>query len=503
MITAPESENNKDTKPTLESTLARAHTLESSGHIAKAVALGLSMLANHSTSFELLVFLARLYQRDDYYDQAVLYLKRALSQDPFHEILWYELGVGYQRLTLFVEAETACQEGLAHYPNAYGLLMMSGQLLQRRGCFAKAQLIFEDAFERFPKDALVLMHLGMVCLRQDAVDEAIAYLEMSCLYNNKNSAAYGNLGNAFLRKGAWEKAKEAYQHVVTLDPDNLACHTSLGILSLKQGELKDAQNQFQLCLRKSQKDMRAFAYLNYTQARLSSAAELGLRHNLGRFFKREQLLDNLQSPPLSQTSSQISSHNTLQAALSTLVTKSDHLRYEPSGQAVKGGYQTSFFHGHEPCIEQLNIIIKPLIDRYFEQMKIDRDHSIFSQIPSAYRIDYFGLLYCNESYETRHLARGYISGIICLQQDRAAIDRRGGNGREQAQETPSLSLEGCLEPHDFPALSEKGMRPFSFSLACGDMFLFPSFLFCRTLVRSGFLQVVVLKFHISPTAWRY
>ncbi|MBI1262853.1 MAG: tetratricopeptide repeat protein [Rhizobiales bacterium] len=410
-------------------------------------------------------------------------LRDAIQCNHLDPRTWINLGRLYQQGSRWAAAATIYEKALTHFPDNETLHSTLGQMYQRAGRFADAEAAFTRATELAPEKADNWMMLGIVQMRQERTDEAILSLNKSITLNPGLGAAYGNLGNALQKIGDLEKAEAAYETALKTDPDNGMIHVSLGMVRLRLGDPADAVRIFERSLAKYGPERRAAAWLPYARAQELGEMPAGTRAEIGRQVRRASL-----TPPPGFESVE-AMNKTLAEALLADTTQV----WEPAGKATRNGGQTGLLLDapREPFLS-FEKALRQAINAHFDDMKLERSHPYFGQIPDEYRLDIWGTLLAEQGHQHPHIhVGGWMSGVYYV-----ALPDTMGDGE--------ASQDGWIEfgrpPPDFDANFEPEV--ITYEPREGDAFFFPSYLFHRTLPFSGDKKRISIAFDVRPVSWR-
>jgi len=128
---------------------------------------------------------------------------------------WFNLGMAYESLSLYIYASGA----------------------------------YQKAIEINPKDATSHNNLGVVYTMLEIYSFAIREHTEAIRLNPDYQEAYFNLGIAYEKSGMYQKAIETFEKAIRLKPDDAKSHNNLAVIFFKSGKLKEAIDSFKQAIR--------------------------------------------------------------------------------------------------------------------------------------------------------------------------------------------------------------------------------------------------------------
>ncbi len=188
--------------------------LLSNGQLAQAESMAKSLIAKHTNVFILHHVLALALDGQQKFAEAVTSYKNALKLQPNMPDLLFNLGIALTNLNQLDEAASAYQQAIKVNPN------------------------FFEAFG----------NLGTVFQRQGKLEQAITSYHKGLKINPQDARGYFNLGTALRDKGDLEAAVNSYQKSIQLFPDYTDAHNNLGETLRDQGDMNAAVKSYQAAL---------------------------------------------------------------------------------------------------------------------------------------------------------------------------------------------------------------------------------------------------------------
>ncbi|MGV8997916.1 MAG: tetratricopeptide repeat protein [Parvibaculaceae bacterium] len=449
----------------------------------KAETAARALLEELPDDAETISMLAAVFVAQQKFPEAEAALRRSLELASTKPIPWVNLG-------RFLQQHSRWGEALDHYTRATDLFPTHvifaatlGQLLQRAGQFAKAEKAFRLASAAEPDNTHHFVNLGMVVLRQDRLDEAVSLFERAIALDPKNAAAHGNLGNVHQKRQDFAAAEKAYELASSLNPQDIITYVSLGMVKLKLGNMRDAADIFERAISKHGPERRAAAWFPFARAQDLGQMPAGFRAELARTISRKSLT----------APDDYASMAELNVALANALKNDPTLTWEPAGKATRMGGQTGLLldHPREPFLS-FERALRQKIDAFFDTVTVEKMHPYFGQVPRTYQLDMWGTLLSEGGHQHPHIhVGGWLSGVYYV-----ALPPSMGDG----ETTKDGWIEFGSPPPDFNANFEP--QPLAYEPREGDVFLFPSYAFHRTLPFKGDVQRISIAFDLKPTSWR-
>ncbi len=177
----------------------------------RSYASALQLMPEHRNSMS---FLAGLYSRNGYYEQAEKIYRRALESHHDDPQLHCNLGI----------------------------------LLAKTGREQEAEKSFNRAHELQPSNAMVLNNLGLLAFRGKQPDKALEYFHQSLVVAPGNPQANNFSGLCYMTQKDYTRAEQSFLQAVEAAPEDASVRTNLGNLYRRAGKLALAAEQFRLAL---------------------------------------------------------------------------------------------------------------------------------------------------------------------------------------------------------------------------------------------------------------
>ena len=239
--------------------------LLNSNQLAQAEQLAKSLIAKHAPTFILYHALSLALDGQQKFSESVISYQNALQLQPNTPDLWFNLGIALTHINRSDEATKSYQKAIQIKPDffeAYGNL---GTVLQAQGQLTAAIESYQIGLKINPQDARGYFNLGTALRDNGALQEAVSsYQKAIALFPNYTDAL-NNLGETLRDLGDMPAAVKSYQSALSLNPNhaqanyNMAefCYLSKQYMDaipyFEASQLDDWQTRRLYCLYKAEK----------------------------------------------------------------------------------------------------------------------------------------------------------------------------------------------------------------------------------------------------------
>ena len=187
----------------------------------------LAQPANHKHDDELMTYfrarLGSLYVALQRENQAIEVLKTALATAPGAPDANYWLGIAYQEIGNFEQAEHYLRRTIALSPEREEAYNALGYFFADLGTnLDEAVALIQKALKKSPSNGAYLDSLGWAYFKQGKLNDALKQLEKAVSYLPDSVEIQDHLGEVYLKKGLKKEAVAAWQKAIQLAPDNTA-----------------------------------------------------------------------------------------------------------------------------------------------------------------------------------------------------------------------------------------------------------------------------------------
>lgn len=227
----------------------------------------------------LCLFTVLVWFRNYEYKDELTFWRKSLKVDPSSPIAHHNLGLVYNDIGLYPEAETELREALvlapAHADNVVKSVaenLANTYRLQKRFNEALAQI--NETIESGLSDFGTYQSLGAIYLDMKEEERAQGAWENGLRMNPKSAGLLYNLGLLHLRKSRLGRAKELLQEALQYNPDLYQASYSMGYILEEGGQIDSAIKFYQKSVRIEPKLARAHYRLGTLYAKKSDPRAL-------------------------------------------------------------------------------------------------------------------------------------------------------------------------------------------------------------------------------------
>jgi uncharacterized protein (TIGR02466 family) len=449
--------------------------------------------------FNLAVTLGRLGRFDD----AVAAYRRAVTLKPDFAVAHYNLGTALKDLGRHEEAAASLQRAVALRPDDMAAHVNLGAVRQAQGRLDDAIASYRAALALGP-GARVHLSLASALRAQGRLAEAQAELERAVAIEPDYADAHNNLGEVHWDQGRAEAAQASWARALAIAPDHAEASYNLATLFYDAGRLEEAIPYFErsrlrdwqerrlYCLYKTRRfDAFRAALAPLLQARPHSpflatlsahhAANFGVADNYGFCPDPIAYVSHSRLPELAAPGSSL---------LGALLKDIEHadLAERKQGRLIHGVQSAgNLFKRPEASFAALARLIEGEIARYRESLA-GREAGYARAFPARTVFSSSWYVKMRQGgHLTSHIHEtGWLSGVVYL----AMPERR------------SDSEEGCIEfstdGDGYPREPDATFPRQLIAPAVGDLVLFPSSLFHRTVPFQADTERICVAFDIAP-----
>ncbi len=493
--------------------LQRAEAACSAGRYAEAEAGLRKALAAGVDDPHLLEMLSLVLRRQRRPQEALEVCEKLLARFPQRAGAWHEAGRTLNNLGQLDAARGRLQQAISLAPEDAGLQHDFGHVLQRLGETRAASEAFACALKLRPEWAVPRVRLALLDIDAGNFQAAREQLEAALGLDAQDADAWSALGVACHRLGCNEEAQAAYRQALAHNPRHGQALGNLGIVLHDAGEPEAAIAAYRHALSINPRDFRAAEHLadallemNDCRAALAAAEKLlKLFHGhsgalaskaialqrLGRASEAADLLgmDELVWPIDIQVPAEFTDLDAFNSALAGHVLAHETLRYEPAGHATRHGQHTGDLLRYEKGpVQWLEQAVQKAVSDYQARLTRWPQHPLARSKPVHWRMSMWSVVMGSSGHQLPHIhPSAWLSGVYYarlpaeIRKDDA--DRAGWI---EFGRPPESLAGGC----DFPVRIEQPRA--------GRMYLFPAFLYHRTIPFSSEEPRISLAFDITP-----
>ena len=155
--------------------------------------------------------------------EAIEVLEKALEKAPNNPDTNYWLGIAYQEIGNFEQAEYYLRRTIALSPEREEAYNALGYFFAEHGTnLDEAVRLIQKALKKSPANGAYLDSLGWAYFKQGKLNDALKQLEKAVVYMPDSVEVQDHLGEVYLKKGLKKEAVAAWQKAIQLSPGNTA-----------------------------------------------------------------------------------------------------------------------------------------------------------------------------------------------------------------------------------------------------------------------------------------
>lgn len=477
-----------------------------SGQLPAAEKMAKTLIAKHPNAFILHHVLALALDGQQKFSESINSYKQAISLKPNEADLHFNLGIALSNTNQLIDAIAAYKKAIAINPRFFEAHGNLGTVMQRLGLLDDAISSYEAGLKINPQDARGHFNLGTALRDKGSLVDAIAsYKKAIALFPNYTDA-YNNLGETLRDHGDMDAAVKNYQEALSRNPDHPNANYNMGeflylakkyddaTAYFERSQLDDWQARSLYCLYKAERyhDFKTKLDLLASTTRHTSPLIATLATHYAVNFEQENIYN------FCQNSLDFVYQNSIKelAAPDSVLRKQllHDIEHADIAERVQGmlhyGKQSAgnLFKRPEASFKQLAELVKQEFIRY-KNAFASSDCELIKSFPDE--LDFTSSWYV-KMQKGGHLSPhihevGWISGAVYLampaQSENEGAFEYGTHGDNYPIQ-PAKSAEHFPTANTLPVV--------------GDIVLFPSSLFHRTIPFNSNETRICIAFDLKP-----
>ncbi len=181
-------------------------------------------------------------------NQAEENAKSLLAKHPNAYVLHHILALALDGQQKFSESLTSYKKALELQPNSPDLLFNLGIALGKVNKLDEAETAYRKAIQLNPNFFEAHGNLGIIFQRLGQLDNAIKHYKAGLKINSQDARGHFNLGTALRDKGVLNLAIDSYQQAIKLFPNYTDAYNNLGETQRDVGDMESAVTNYQAAL---------------------------------------------------------------------------------------------------------------------------------------------------------------------------------------------------------------------------------------------------------------
>jgi tetratricopeptide (TPR) repeat protein len=453
---------------------------------------------------------------------------------PKHQFGWKVLGAVLKQAGRVNESLVACQKSVELVPLDAEAHNNLGTALKELGRLDKAEIIFKQAIALKPDYAEAHNNLGNTLQELGRLEEAEARSVQAIALKPDYAEAHNSLGNTLQELGRLEEAEARFTQAIALKSDYAEAHSNLGIMLKELGRLEEAEASYRQAISfkpdyteahcnlgimlklliKYEEAIHHFDFVNTDLAAAHTLECLYMNKSYAEFDKRLHSLSASDNMNLRVAAvSSFAAHqlkkkdpypfcknpldfivinnlaeygfysNTL---LDDIIKEADEYPLTWEARTTKFGFQGLglVFENPSKAISLLESIVQQAVEAYYDKFKLESNLFIKSWPRKHKLVGWYNRLVKNGHHTSHIHATGWLSGVIYLKTTDLSSNDEG-------------AIEFSLYGHNLPITDEEYPRKLHRPIR-GDIVLFPSSLFHRTIPFTTDSERCVIAFDLMP-----
>jgi tetratricopeptide (TPR) repeat protein len=222
---------------------------------------------------ESLVLRGQIQTQQNHFDNAILTLRQALTDDPSNASAHFYLGVAFQRKNQIQEAEGEWHAAVRVRPDLVQAWSALGSTAAQRGDWRTLEPIAARLCELEPDapDGYLFQATAKINLGDSAAAEE--YLKRLVKLAPQNPLGYVKLGQLRAQQKRWAEAEDYYRQALSHDSNSVAAIEGLVGLDLRRDRAADAVKLVQSQLDKTPENVNLYLLLGDSQFKSGHAVE--------------------------------------------------------------------------------------------------------------------------------------------------------------------------------------------------------------------------------------
>ena len=453
---------------------------------------------------------------------------------PKHYFSWKILGALYGQTGRLLEALGAKQKAVKLNPDDHESHYNLGNTLNDLDMLEDAEASYRKAILLKPDYAEAHSSLGIALKSLGRLEEAEEIYKKAIILNPDFPNLYYDLGITLKALGRLKEAEESYRRAISIKYDFFKAHNNLGIVLKELDKIDDAEESYRQAiafnsnysqahinlggiLKDRKKYEEAIKHFDLINTPYTKSQSLECLYKNGNYIKFTERLNsialegsiNIRVAAVSAfVSHQLKKEDPYQfcknpldfivvenladydlrwdSLIDGILKESENYQLSWESRTTKNGFQgpSDIFNKPSELISKLEFNIGELVDKYFIKFNSESNTFIKSWPEESKLTGWFNKLLKN-GYQDSHIhPDGWLSGVFYLE----TVD---------LQNNDEGAIEFSLHGYDLP-ITDKNYPRKIYNPKRGDIVLFPSSLFHRTIPFTSDSNRSVIAFDLEP-----
>lgn len=218
------------------------------------------ILKHDPSNFQARRELSVLLADNGFNEEALANLKYLEKYFPEDADIAYNIGIIYEKLKDFQNAETAYQQAVSISPQAdfyYNL----GEVLVNLSKWDEGIEAFKEVLKSDSNDSNCYFNIGVCYLNKEELKLAEDNFRKAVEINPDDLYAHFYLGNIYNEQGLTNFAEDCYRKVLEISPDYSWAYYNLASIAYQNGNIEDAKSNLLMTIEYNKQDIEAYKLL--------------------------------------------------------------------------------------------------------------------------------------------------------------------------------------------------------------------------------------------------
>ena len=217
------------------------------GKLAEAEIAAKQLIAKYPNTFLLHQVLGVAQDGQSKFTEAVASYTKALSLQPNTPDLHFNLGIALTNLGRLDEAVASYRQAIALQPRFFEAHGNLGTVLQKQGKLEEAVISYKNGININPADARGHFNLGTALRDEGKLDEAIKHFRQAIVIFPNYADAHNYLGECLRDQGNMEDAIKSYLDALAINPDHPGANYNMAEFLYLAKRFDEAVEYFERC----------------------------------------------------------------------------------------------------------------------------------------------------------------------------------------------------------------------------------------------------------------
>lgn len=228
--------------------LIRSYIKQKNLEKAKSILKQIEYINSHSENF----FFAKgdFFSYQEYYDEAIIWYKKAIDINKDNDKLWYNLGRTYEKNNKLIKALECFENQILLNPKDASSLVDKAYILLKLERFEESITIFDTALKIEKTDANIIGGRGYASFLNANYTDAIFWFDLALKYSPQNYNLLNMKAASLDCNGDSHESLWYYQKALQIDSERYEVYNDMGLAYQKLNNYKDSEKCFKKAISK-------------------------------------------------------------------------------------------------------------------------------------------------------------------------------------------------------------------------------------------------------------